>query len=329
MRTPSHDFGEACRSRRAPALLMGCGTALFLLAWLVHAQGVPAAGPPDSGDGVAAVMAHLKVSAVPRWWLTLAVMCVVTAVLATLRVGSRSQPGSASDGKSQQLPPDLRSVAVLGARYSLDVFQGKVLSEKTWTETTTRTEFTGGQWQTPGLVYPPWAAPGHVSMSTATTRKDQVMLRYADGSAGAWSFTNSKLAVAPDQVISLIARRTQPGDYDCLMGYNHETRQLLTFNFGGVHSIASLASWLGATAAGAAGLVWGWQAGMQSYMSQAMPGTPASPPGLFLWAVMAGCAAVIAIVPLTIARIVVPWLRTAVFKRRYLPGIRRFLQSPR
>jgi hypothetical protein len=278
-------------------------------------------------DGVAAVIAYLKAIAVPRWWVTLAGMGASTFVLAALGVGSRSRPASATESQGPQLPDDVRRVSVLGARYDLDAFTGTVLSEKSWTETTTTTTVTGGQWQASGS-YAPWSQPGSVSVTTTTTRKDDIILRHRDGSASAWHFTNSDLIVAPGETVTFLARTTKAGSRDCLVACNRDTGQVTTFGFAGAHSIPGFVAWLAAVAVGAVGFVWGWQAAMQAFVAQALPGMPASPAGLYIWGVMAVCAGVIGMVPLVMAGTVIPALRTASFNRRYLPGIIAFLQLP-
>lgn len=287
--------------------------------------------PPDTfaDDGVAVVISYLRSVAVPRWWLTFAGMCLSTAGLAALGVGSRSRPASAGPGQGPQLPVDLRVVSVLGARYEIDVFSGTVLSEKTWIETRTEPTYVGGQWQQAGPLSAPWGQPGYVVLTTKTTRKDNIVLRHPDGTHSAWHFTNTDLIVAQGQTVTLLARTTRSGACDCLVGYNDDTRQLSIVSFVGAHSIAGLTSWLAAIAIGAAGFVWGWQAAIQSFMGQAAPGVSASPPGLYIWGVMAGCAAVVALVPLVVAQLIVPALRTAIFKRRYLPGILNHLRLNR
>lgn len=291
----------------------------------LRAQGLEPDFPGDSGDGPGEMIKYLSMEAVPRWWLTFAAMFAAALLVAVFGPGrGRPKQGAAGDEKGPQLPPSLRSVHVLGKTYALDTYSGQVTDEKTWSETDVHVSHTVSG---PGTPESSWPTTSQVSVTTTTTKKDRVWLRYPDGGEGAWHFTNGQLAVARGQLVSLVTRGTKQGNHDCLIGYNHNSGQFDTFNFRAAHAIPQLWTWLGATAVGTLGAAWGWTAAIESFMAQFAPGMPATPMDTYVWIVAFCAAAIVALVPYFVALLAIPGIRTLQFRTRYLPGIRQFLQS--
>ncbi|MES2626829.1 MAG: hypothetical protein V4628_16200, partial [Pseudomonadota bacterium] len=304
------------------ALLLAC------IATIAAAQGADPDFSNLDDDGVAVMMQYLQTYAFPRWWLTFAAMCIAPWLLAFSGLGSR-HGGAAISGRGPQMADHLRRVSILGSKYMLDVYTGNVMSEKSWTETTVETTTTttvGGDWTSTGFWQTSMSPSTHVSVSTTTINKDQVRVRYPDNSRGSWEFTNSNFIVAPNDVISLVARRVG-GQLECLIGYNHDSGQFVSFNLLHAHAIAGKLTWFVVIVLGALGASWGWSTAIVAFVNDVLPnsGLPATPMGLTMWITAFVIAAVVALVPLLIVGGLLPRIRTMIFKNSVMPGVKHFL----
>ncbi len=278
------------------------------------------------------VKRYLRTFAYPRWGLAFAAMCIVPWLLAL--IGLPARYGAAISGKGPQMADHLRKVSILGSRYALNIYTGRVMSEKSWTETTidtTTTTTVGGNWTSTGFWHDSMSSSTQVSVTTTTVQRDQVRIGYPDKSRGSWEFYNSDLIVAPGDITSLIARRV--GDQlECVIGYNHDSRQFVTFNLLHTHAISGKLTWLVATVLGALGFSWGWSATMLEVIKDYGPqlGLPAdfsaTPMSTGIWITAFVIGAVVALVPLLIVAVLLPRIRTMIFKKNVMPGIRHFLE---
>ena len=299
-----------------------CIPLLLLAATAVHGQLVE---PTFTAEDDALITPLVVQYARLALYVGVPAMLGAIVALALLGVGSRGAESSAGAGFGPQLPVELRSVNVLGARYDLDTYSGIVTAEKTVVDqtTTTTVQVQGGTY---GYGYMPWST----TSTTTTTRTNIVWLRYPDGSEGVWSFTNNDFHVAVGQVVSLVTRRNKKGKHECVLAYNHSGGQTERFSLLGIHRLGMI-SWLAATAAGVAVLMWvvpqfvaaamntlgpdhAWTRLMQSStLSYLTPVTVIS--------------AVVALVAYLVALAVFVQLRERMFRARHQPGIRAFLQA--
>jgi len=303
------------------AILLSC------VATIAAAQVTGDVTPEDAEE----LLQYLRTFAVPRWWMTFAAMCIAPWLLALIGLGSRNSSAAIS-GKGPQMTDHLRSVSILGSKYDLDVYTCNVMSEKSWTETTVETTTTvGGNWTPSGSWQTPMSPSTHVSVSSTSVKKDQVRVRYPDRTRGTWEFTNVNFVVAPGDIISLVARRV--GDqHECLLGYNHDSGQFLSFNLLHTHAISGKLTWLVVAVLGALGASWGWSAAILAVINDYGPqlglpaGVPATPMDTTLWITAFVIGSVVASLPLLVCSLLLPRIRTMIFKPTVMPGVKHFLQ---
>ncbi len=278
-----------------------------------------------SPEDAEVLVGYLKEFAVPRWWLAFAAMFIAPWVIALTglpRFGS-----AAISGKGPQMADHLRKVRILGSKYELDVYTGNVMSEKSWTVTTVDTTTTVGSTYSPsGSYYSPTA---DVSVTTTSVKYDQVRVGYPDRTRGSWEFANMTFVVAPGDIISVVARKVGESA-ECLLAYNHTSTQFVICNLRHAHAISRKLTWLILTVMGALGAAWGWSATIVEFVTDSginTAGLPITPMGTTMWITAFVIGYVVAGVPLLVASLMIPRVRTRIFKATVMPGVKHFLQG--
>ncbi|MES2603644.1 MAG: hypothetical protein V4603_01835 [Pseudomonadota bacterium] len=306
------------------AVLVTC--LLMVPAMYVSAQ----VAMPESlvaNSGVDVFIEHLKTSAAPRWALTFVAMCTAAFLLALTGLGNVPDKVVTPAREGPQLPEMLRNVAVLGKRYTLEIFTGKVKAQTAAHETDVEpAETVGGSDLRAGELQLPWARSDAAAVAIPVA-KSLVTLGYPDGSSDRWEFSSGQLNVALDDLISFIGCRNKRGRLECLFVYHHDNAQCDSFNLRAVHGIARLPTWFVATLVGWPGVVWGWQTAAAAFINEVEPGGAVAPISPAIWLAGFCVAALVALLPYLLAEILVPAIRTMLFRKRYTVWLDEFLQS--
>lgn len=301
---------------------------LSVVATIAAAQVTGEVTPEDAEE----LLRYLQTYAVPRWWLVFAAMCVAPWLLAFIGLGG-SNRSAAITGYGPQPADHLRKVSILGSKYNLEVYTCKVMNEKSWTETTYETTTTvGGNWSGSGYWQTSMSPYTQVSTTSTSTKKDQVRVRYPDRTRGSWEFTNMNFVVEPGDIISLVARKVG-NQHECLLAYNHDSTQFLSFSLLHTHAISGRLTWIVLTLIGALGASWGWSAAILEVIKDYVPqlglpaDVPATPMDTSVWIAAFLAGSIVASIPLFICGALLPKIRTMIFKTTIMPGVKYFLQS--
>jgi len=205
-------------------------------------------------DALDLLIRELATAGLTRWFVTLAAMAAIAVVL-SIRRGRRSSAGSDTTGGAgatpgsdpTQLPPDLGTVHVLGRSYNVEVRFGQVLAATTTTDA---------------------GAPN--GMNTL----NRIRMRGIDGREETFRLMDAGLEPRVGRIVSLLMRRNNDNEYDCLLAYENETGQWVDFRSEPIqraHEVPTFAAWALATVVGTLGGVWGLMAAFLAFANGRFP----------------------------------------------------------
>ncbi len=215
------------------------------------------------------------------------------------------------------LPDDLRTINLLGKAYEVDLDAGRVIDERTWTETTSSIQYsTGSQYTVGNATY---YTPGSPYVVTTTTRKDRIFIQTPDGRQYAWMCTDVSFETLKGHVVSRIAPlEGTPGADGYLILCNQTTGQVLELpGVNRLHRMRKLILWLVTAAIAAAGTWW--------TLAVEMPDL--SDPRPDMEPTLAGILAVGGAVWIGVIALFVRWRRNRRFQRVYFPRFQKFLEE--
>jgi hypothetical protein len=270
----------------------------------------------------------------PIWLATLLVMCYLPRIVwnMTGRLGNSKPPSAGIRLDSGQLPESLREFKLFGQQYQAGLQSGKVVEEKTWSETYVNTVTSPATYQVVGdQVY---RSGGATSTTSNTVTKDRIWVRTAGGGEAAWTFSGGKFVARQGQVISGIIRPLPNGSSEFLAAFNHSTGQSEGYrpSSAGQQKIGIMLPWLITTLVGAAGFLIGTAL---LFMPTASVMGVFSPTGLLTVLVVAVRGGFICLIGAAItARILIGFVKGKIegergsrFDSEFKPAYLRFLQE--
>ena len=269
----------------------------------------------------------------PIWLATLVLMCFVPRIIwnITGQLGNSKAPSGGIRLDSGQLPDPLREFRLLGFDYQAGVQSGKVIEEKTWSETHVNSVTAPATFQVVGdQVY---QSGGGTTTSSSTVTKDRIWVRTPNGGEAAWTFSGGKFVARQGQVLSGITQPSGDGSH-FLIVFNHTTGQFETYRpiSTGQRKIGIMLAWIITTLLGAAGFVFGTAL---LFMPGGSVTSLFSPAGMLTFMVILvrggfGCLIGAAIT----ARLIIGYLRGKIegergarFDKEFKPVYMRFLQE--
>ncbi len=277
--------------------------------------GLTGAAPSESDE----LDRALRASA-PYWILALIVLFIASPLLVLL-FDRRNLPAPA--GIQGSLPPDLRTVRVLGRSYQVAASSGTVVDKESHIEERLHVSTSGGVATVIGDQVS--VTPTQVHAHTQITRKDCLWVRDASGHEEAWNFTNAALQARAGHKLSALVRPASEGNAEFLLAYNHTTGQLESFNgLARAHQPRRLLAWLATSALGAALIL----LALRNVVDPS--GTIVNLPALFQrgnWSGPLIPGAILAAVSVPLSAALLRGLRTRSFMARYTPAFRKHFEK--
>ena len=284
----------------------------------------------DFGDHVRKLLADetFRRSVLERYQLT----DLPAETRPTGQLGNSKPPSAGIRLDSGQLPESLREFKLFGQEYQAGLQSGKVVDEKTWSETHFSTVTAPATFQVVGdQVY---QSGGGTTTSSSTVTKDRIWVRTANGGEAAWTFSGGNFVARQGQVLSAIAQPFPNGSSQFLAAYNHSTGQFEAYRPGssGQKKIGTMLPWLITTLVGAAGFIFGTAI---LFMPTANLLGMFSPAGLMTILVIVVRGGVVCLIGAAItARILIGFVRGKIegergsrFEKEFKPAYLRFLQE--
>jgi len=269
----------------------------------------------------------------PIWLATLVLMGFVPRIIwnITGQLGNSKTPSGGIRLDSGQLPDSLREFRLLGFDYRAGVQSGKVIEEKTWSETYVNSVTTPATFQVVGdQVY---QSGGGTTTSSSTVTKDRIWVRTPNGGEAAWTFSGGKFVARQGQVLSGITQPSGDGSH-FLIVFNHTTGQSETYRpiSTGQKKIHIMLAWIITTLLGAAGFVFGTAL---LFMPGASVTSLFSPAGMLTFMVILVRGGFVCLIGAAItARLIIGYVRGKIegergfrFNKEFKPLYMRFLQE--
>ena len=249
----------------------------------------------------------LATDGMPPWVVTLGAMAAISVVLSILRGGRSSAGPHATGGTDSAFPgsdptrlsPDLRTVHVAGRSYDVEARFGQILTATTTTET---------------------GAPA------AKNTQSTIGMRGIDGREENLTLTNTRLEPYAGQVVSLLLRRKNETQHDCLLAYANEPGQWIEVGLKPIqraHEVPMFAAWATATVVGTFGGVWGLMAAFLAFANGRFPVRV----DISTWVIALLVSALVARVLVAMAGFVIVTIRNGQFRSGYLGRYKTFFEQ--